>query len=189
MKTHISLNVSDIEKSVGFYKKMFGIEPVKFYQRAFEAHVVNKGEEVAGTARAKSGYAKFDIEQPPLNLTLNETKFEKGGSLSHLGLQVTSTEEVNKFDERWKNAGLITAEEKEVVCCYAKQDKTWVRDPDGNEWEAFVVLEDVAPVEVAESSCCGPVAVSTKATAAVKENPERAGLGEQNSGNETVGCC
>jgi len=30
-------------------------------------------------------------------------------------------------------------------CCYATQDKAWVRDPDGNEWEVFVVLQDNLP--------------------------------------------
>ena len=30
----------------------------------------------------------------------------------------------------------------QTTCCYAVQDKAWVNDPDGNEWEVFVVLED-----------------------------------------------
>jgi hypothetical protein len=63
--------------------------------------------------------------------------------------------------QKWADAGLVTRDEMQTSCCYAVQDKTWVRDPDGNEWEAFVVLEDNLP-EVAnagESSCCQPVPV------------------------------
>jgi hypothetical protein len=50
----------------------------------------------------------------------------------------------------WAAAGLITRDEMQTDCCYATQDKTWVRDPDGNEWEAFVVLRDNLP----ESAAC-----------------------------------
>jgi hypothetical protein len=52
--------------------------------------------------------------------------------------------------ERWAQAGLITRDEMQTNCCYALQDKTWVHDPDGNEWEAFVVLED----NLTETSAC-----------------------------------
>jgi hypothetical protein len=52
--------------------------------------------------------------------------------------------------KRWADAGLITRDEMQTNCCYATQDKTWVRDPDGNEWEAFVVLQDNLP----ESTPC-----------------------------------
>ncbi len=136
MKTHISLNVKDIEKSVEFYGKMFDQKPMKFIN-------------------SKRGYAKFDIEDPPLNLALNEGSFETGGGLSHLGLQVETTGDVMNFRQRWSEKGLVTVDEMDVSCCYAKQDKTWVRDPDGNEWEAFVVLENLEAKE-AENACdCG----------------------------------
>jgi hypothetical protein len=52
--------------------------------------------------------------------------------------------------ERWTEAGLLTRDEMQTNCCYALQDKTWVRDPDGNEWEVFVVLED----NLAETAPC-----------------------------------
>ena len=80
--------------------------------------------------------------------------FDTGGSLSHLGLQVESTDDVYKFRQNWIDAGLVTVDEMEVNCCYAKQDKTWVRDPDGNEWEAFVVLENLENMEDAGSCDC-----------------------------------
>ena len=136
MKVHISLNVSEFERSVEFYKKMLGIEPVKIKG--------NKG----------SGYAKFDLADPALNLVLNEGAVERGRGLSHLGLQVETTDDVLEVKERWEQAGLLTVDEMDVTCCYAKQDKTWVRDPDGNEWEVFVVLEDVEAMTEEEASCC-----------------------------------
>ncbi len=134
MKTHISLNVSDVTKSVEFYKKMFGVEPFKL----------------------KTDYAKFDVANPPLNLTMNQTNFEKGGSLSHLGLQVESTEEVLEMTARWNESGLRTLEEMQTDCCYAMQDKTWVSDPDGNRWEVFVVLGNTEDKDIAASVCCAP---------------------------------
>lgn len=136
MKTHLSINVSNVENSITFYKKMFGVEPIK----------------------VKSDYAKFDIANPPLNFTMNQREFERGGSLSHLGLQVESTAEVLEMTRRWAENGLVTLEEMKTDCCYALQDKTWVRDPDGNSWEVFTVLENTEGKEKAASTCCAPAA-------------------------------
>jgi predicted lactoylglutathione lyase len=134
MKTHISLNVSNVAESIEFYTKMFGVEPFK----------------------VKSDYAKFDVANPPLNLTMNQVGFERGGSLSHLGLQVESTEDVLEIIKRWNESGLRTLEEMKTDCCYALQDKSWVQDPDGNRWEVFTVLENTKGVENAASACCAP---------------------------------
>ena len=71
--------------------------------------------------------------------------------------RVSSTEDVLAVRQRWIQEGLITRDEMSTVCCYALQDKTWVRDPDGNEWEVFVVLEDNLPEKTTVAqSCCGP---------------------------------
>ncbi len=131
LKAHLSLNVGNVDRSVQFYRKMLGIEPSK----------------------VRSGYAKFDVQNPPLNLALNEVpSATRGGALSHLGIQVESTADVLATRQKWNEAGLITKDEMQTSCCYAVQDKTWVNDPDGNQWEVFVVLED----NLAESaSCCG----------------------------------
>jgi catechol 2,3-dioxygenase-like lactoylglutathione lyase family enzyme len=136
IKAHISLNVSNIGQSVEFYKKMLGIEPSK----------------------VRSGYAKFDVQNPLLNLALNELPFNERGALSHLGIQVSSTDDVLTVRERWARAGLSTRDEMQTSCCYAVQDKTWVTDPDGNEWEFFVVLEDNLPEasDADDSACCTP---------------------------------
>ena len=135
LKPHISINVRNVEASIAFYRKMLGIEP----------------------AKVRTGYAKFDVQNPPLNLAMNEVPSLSGsGALSHLGFQVASTEDVLAMRERWAEAGLFTRDEMQTDCCYATQDKTWVKDPDGNEWEAFVVLKDNLPeVESVSAGCCG----------------------------------
>ena len=140
LKAHVSINVRNVERSIEFYKKMLGIEPSK----------------------VRTGYAKFDVQNPPLNLALNEVPTLGGhGALSHLGLQVTSTDDVLAIRQRWADAGLITRDEMKTDCCYATQDKTWVHDPDGNEWEAFVVLKDNLPEVEGVKACdcaCGATA-------------------------------
>jgi catechol 2,3-dioxygenase-like lactoylglutathione lyase family enzyme len=135
LKAHISINVSNVERSVEFYRKMLGVEPSK----------------------ARAGYAKFDVQNPPLNLAMNEVALDGEGKisrLSHLGIQVGSTEDVLAMRDRWTAAGLTTRDEMRTSCCYALQDKSWVADPDGNQWEVFVVLEDNLH-ENQSSACCG----------------------------------
>ena len=132
LRIHVSLNVADIDASVLFYRRLFGVQPSK----------------------VRPGYAKFDLQSPPVNFSLNQGKPEKPGTLSHLGIQVSSTQEVLAMRDRWREAGLDPRDEMQTDCCYALQDKAWVRDPDGNEWEVFVVLQDT---EDRTSSCCSSV--------------------------------
>jgi catechol 2,3-dioxygenase-like lactoylglutathione lyase family enzyme len=123
LKAHLALNVRNVNQSIEFYRQMFGIEPSK----------------------VRTGYAKFDVQNPPLNFTLNQGRVDNRGALSHLGIQVASSDDVLALRRRWNEAGLLTRDEMQTSCCYAVQDKSWVRDPDGNEWEVFVVLEDNLP--------------------------------------------
>lgn len=168
LKAHLALNVRNIEESIAFYRKMLGLEPSK----------------------VRTGYAKFDVQNPPLNLTLNQGVFDNQGALSHLGIQVAESADVLAVRKNWEDAGLLTRDEMQTRCCYALQDKTWVRDPDGNEWEVFVVLEDnlaetspcecgtkledtastaeVLKVESA-NACCAPTPIGVTNAAAVKE--------------------
>src|SRR5688572_22305589 len=120
LKAHLAINVKDVGESIEFYKKMFGIEPSK----------------------VRTGYAKFDVANPPLNFTLNQVSFGDSGALSHLGIQVASTEDVLALRDAWIERGLLPRDEMQTDCCYALQDKAWVNDPDGNEWEVFTVIED-----------------------------------------------
>jgi catechol 2,3-dioxygenase-like lactoylglutathione lyase family enzyme len=134
LKAHLAIHVTNVETSIEFYKKLFGIEPSK----------------------VRKGYAKFDVQNPPLNFTLNQVPYGSAGALSHMGIQVGSTEDVFKVRQAWADAGLITRDEMQTDCCYATQDKTWVKDPDGNEWEAFVVLKDNLPEKNTVGACCAP---------------------------------
>ena len=140
LKAHLAINVRKVEESIPFYEKMFGIEPSKI----------------------RTGYAKFDVQNPPLNFTLNQVPFGERGALSHLGIQVVSSDDVVAMRDRWQESGLVPREEMQTTCCYAVQDKAWVTDPDGNEWEVFVVLEDNLSEEVqasADKTCCVPTFV------------------------------
>ena len=133
LKAHVSINVRNVPASIEFYKKMLGIEPSK----------------------VRTGYAKFDVQNPPLNLALNEVASLEGpGALSHMGIQVKSTDDVLAYRRTWMERGLVTRDENKTDCCYATQDKTWVHDPDGNEWEVFVVLKDNLPETAAAAACC-----------------------------------
>lgn len=143
LKAHLALNVRSVAQSIEFYRLMLGLEPSK----------------------VRPGYAKFDVQQPPLNLTLNEASFAAQGALSHLGLQVATTDDVLRMRARWHAAGLATHDEMQTDCCYALQDKTWVRDPDGNEWEAFVVLQDNLTA-TAPCACGDKLATDAAATCA-----------------------
>jgi catechol 2,3-dioxygenase-like lactoylglutathione lyase family enzyme len=162
LKAHLALNVRSIEASIEFYRKMLGIEPSK----------------------VRTGYAKFDVQNPPLNLTLNQVPFNERGALSHLGIQVSSTEDVLAVRRQWNEAGLYTRDEMQTNCCYAIQDKTWVLDPDGNQWEVFVVLED----NLAETTmCCLPDAGGVGSTVM----PEKVELAVATGAQCTPGsgCC
>lgn len=132
LKAHIGINVGNVETSIDFYRKLFGIEPSK----------------------VRRGYAKFDVANPPLNFTLNQNPVGTHGALSHMGIQVSSTEDVIAVRERWIEQGLVARNEFGTDCCYAVQDKAWVSDPDGNEWEVFVVLRDQLPQAFSGAGCC-----------------------------------
>src|SRR3989338_2965882 len=115
MRAHISIYSRNIEKSVEFYRKLFGVPPQK----------------------QTEGYAKFDLQKPALNFSM-----QSGSVLStvaHFGIEVDSIREVEEWTIRLSELGLIERVEKGVNCCYARQDKVWLRDPDGNSWEIFHV--------------------------------------------------
>lgn len=135
LKPHVSLNISNIDASVAFYEKVFG----------------------APAAKRRPGYAKFDLSEPNLNLTMQEAP-RTGVNASHFGFQVATSEDVAAAWTRFKSAGLKTLTEENTECCYALQDKVWVEDPDGNSWEVFVVKGEAALMETRthSSGCCAP---------------------------------
>jgi lactoylglutathione lyase len=134
---HVHLHVSDLEVSRAFYERFLGAAPVK----------------------AKPGYLKFLPDFAPINLALSVGGSGRGKTVDHLGFQVESREQVRALLARVKATGLAVREEMDTNCCYANQDKFWVRDPDGVEWEVYHLnydLEDEVPAEA--GTCCAPLA-------------------------------
>lgn len=122
-RVHLSLNVKNLEASVAFYEAFLGVAPHK----------------------RRPGYANFAPEGLALKLALNELPPAAEGrtTLNHLGLQVATHEAVQAARERFLHAGLTMFDEGDTVCCFARQDKVWVHDPDGNAWEVYVLTDDM----------------------------------------------
>ncbi len=138
---HIHLHVTDMEASRAFYERFLGAKPVK----------------------EKHGYAKFLPSMAPINLALSSGQAGGGRTVSHLGFQVDTKEAVQAFLGRAKKAGLPVREEMDTNCCYANQDKFWVVDPDGLEWEVYHLNYDVEDEEPtsANTACCTPSQLAT----------------------------
>ena len=142
-KVHLHLHVSDLAQSRAFYEKFLGGDPVK----------------------VKQGYVKFLPEWAPVNLALSTGGHAAGGTINHVGVQVDSVEGVMGQLARVKAAGLPVVEEMGVNCCHANQDKFWVTDPDGVEWEVYHLNYDLEGEEPAKrplgltvvktAACCG----------------------------------
>jgi catechol 2,3-dioxygenase-like lactoylglutathione lyase family enzyme len=118
-RVQLALNVSNIDVAVAFYSKLFGAEP----------------------AKQRPGYANFAIAEPSLKLVLIENA-ENAGTLNHLGVETETSDEVAIALDRLNQAGLEAEPKETVDCCYALQDKVWVKDPDGAPWEIYTVLGD-----------------------------------------------
>jgi catechol 2,3-dioxygenase-like lactoylglutathione lyase family enzyme len=140
-RAQLALRVADLEGSIAFYSKLFGVEP----------------------AKRREGYANFAIAEPPLKLVLIEGESGEETRLDHLGVEVESTEEVAAATNRLMEAGLATFEENDTSCCYALQDKVWVHGPGREPWEVYVVKADAdtlgrsTTVAAGGDTCCGTV--------------------------------
>lgn len=149
MRPHLSLDVRNVPASVEFYQKVFGIAPQK----------------------QSSDYAKFDLISPALNLSLVSST-GRISQVNHLGIEVESTAEVAAWKARLQDAGILDRVEENIACCYARQDKVWFSDPDGNAWEAFTVYEQLA-VEgpLANTGCCVPAGEGREAKTCESSKP------------------
>ena len=143
-RVQLALNVPDIDEAVTFYSKLFATEPNK----------------------RKPGYANFAVVDPPLKLVLFEQP-DAEARLNHLGVEVTSSDEVWAHQARLTDDG-VDAVEESGTCCFAKQDKVWVDGPDG-AWEIYTVLADsdtfgASSVHVddttGDSACCASLPVA-----------------------------
>jgi predicted enzyme related to lactoylglutathione lyase len=131
-RVQLALRVSDLEDSIAFYSKLFGVEPAKL----------------------RPGYANFAIDEPALKLVLIEGEPNQPTVMDHLGVEVFSTDDVNAATTRLTDAGLITLTEDDTSCCYAVQDKVWVHGPGNEPWEVYVVKGDADTLAKADESVC-----------------------------------
>jgi catechol 2,3-dioxygenase-like lactoylglutathione lyase family enzyme len=159
-RVQLALRVSDLEGSIAFYSKLFNTSP----------------------AKRRPGYANFAIEEPPLKLVLIEGVPDQATAIDHLGVEVFDGAEVTAATDRLTQAGLTTLNENDTSCCYAVQDKVWVRGPGDERWEVYVVKGDSdqygKPAQIqpgADDACkCGEVTDQQPVT-----------IGSANTG----GCC
>ncbi|WP_045747421.1 ArsI/CadI family heavy metal resistance metalloenzyme [Actinoplanes rectilineatus] len=135
-RAQLALRVSDLEASIAFYSKLFGTEP----------------------AKRRPGYANFAIAEPPLKLVLLEGEPGQPTVMDHLGVEVETTGQVDAATRRLTESGLITLTEDDTECCYALQDKVWVRGPGNEPWEVYVVKGDSPvgdkPMPDTATACC-----------------------------------
>ena len=119
MRLQLALNVKDLDAAIEFYAKVFGAK-------------VNK---------RKPGYANFAIDQPPLKLVLFEAPATEN-RINHLGVEVFDDADVDAAAQRISAGGLVPELQDETTCCFAKQNKAIVYDPDGTMWEWYRLIED-----------------------------------------------
>lgn len=121
VRFHLSLNVSDLARSVAFFRVLFGREPAKL----------------------RHDYAKFEPDEPPLVLSLEPGKaVGREGALNHLGFRMPDAASLVRMQRRLEEAGIRSQREEGVECCYAVQTKFWVNDPDGTLWEVYTLDDD-----------------------------------------------
>lgn len=120
-KFHLSLNVNDLGRSVEFLRILLGVEP----------------------AKRRDDYAKFELSDPPMVLSLEPHGFSGIGALNHVGFRMPDSETLVEAQRRLEAAGIHTEREEGVECCYARQTKFWVTDPDGTLWEIYVFEGDI----------------------------------------------
>lgn len=121
VKFHLSLNVANLDASVDFFRVFLGRD----------------------AAKCRADYAKFEIDDPPVVLSLEPFKAAPGGNLNHLGFRMPDSASLVEVQRRLELAGISTRHEEGVECCYARQTKFWVHDPDGNLWEVYTLDEDL----------------------------------------------
>jgi catechol 2,3-dioxygenase-like lactoylglutathione lyase family enzyme len=147
-RVQLALRVADLDASIAFYTKLFGVEPAKL----------------------RPGYANFAVAEPPLKLVLLEGEPGQQTAMDHLGVEVESSEQVSEATERLSALGLFTDVENDTTCCYAVQDKVWVRGPGQEPWEVYVVKGDSATYgtdpDLTAAACCadGADPAAAKAT-------------------------
>lgn len=113
-RLHVHIAVEDLQQSIGFYSALFAAEP----------------------SVVKADYAKWMLDDPRVNFVISTRGREPG--LDHLGIQVDDKAELNEVYARLRAAGGPVTEQGQTACCYARSEKSWIDDPAGIAWEAFL---------------------------------------------------
>ncbi len=161
-RLQLALDVVDLEAAIDFYTKLFDT-PVH---------------------KRRDGYANFAIADPPLKLVLfeNANTAAPGTAINHLGVEVTSSDEVAATTARLAEAGLELRTSEAERCCHAIQDKVWAADPNGDAWEFYTILDDEPELTNGEDAC------ATGGCATGEARPV-AELPLVRTAPETAGCC
>jgi catechol 2,3-dioxygenase-like lactoylglutathione lyase family enzyme len=151
-RMHVHVGVNDLDHSVGFYSTLFGAAPTVL----------------------KADYAKWMLDDPRLNFAISSGHHAARG-IEHLGIQAEDETELAEVYGRLMAADQPVLEEGATTCCYAKSEKSWIADPDGIVWEAFLtngeatVYGDSPPLgalseNAAEGQCCAPAMTASAAS-------------------------
>lgn len=147
-RIHLHVGVTDLETSIEFYSKLFGANP----------------------SVVKPDYAKWMLEDPRVNFAISDADHTAKG-IEHIGIQAETADELTEIYSRLQIAGRRILEVGTTTCCYAQSEKSWVTDPDGVIWEAFLTNGDatvygdkidLAAANAAGSQCCLPAAAQRK---------------------------
>ena len=142
---HVHVGVDNLDASIAFYSGLFGQQP----------------------SVVKPDYAKWMLDDPRVNFAISHNQTAAKG-IEHLGLQVDDEAELAEVYGRLEAAGRPVLEEGATTCCYAKSEKSWIADPDGVVWEAFLTqgeatvygagpdMAAVASANAAANACCAP---------------------------------
>ena len=120
-RLHVHVSVEDLDRSVRFYAALFAVEPTVL----------------------KSDYAKWMLDDPRVNFAISTHNHRPAG-VDHLGIQVEDGDELQQVYGRLKEAEGPTQEVGKTTCCYARSEKTWIVDPQGVPWEAFLTTGESA---------------------------------------------
>jgi catechol-2,3-dioxygenase len=149
-RLHVHVSVADVAESVGFYSTLFAAQP----------------------SVVKPDYAKWMLDDPRVNFAIS-TRSGKTG-LDHFGIQVETQGELQDVYGRLRHADRPVLEEGATTCCYAKSEKSWIADPQGLPWEAFLTSGestvygddiDLGQIRTTSSACCAPKPTLPAATA------------------------
>ena len=166
---HVHLHVDDLAKSIAFYNRLFDAQP----------------------ARSESDYAKWMLDDPPVNFAIS-TRGSKAG-IDHLGIQTDDPSELAAMKSRAEAADMALLDEGETTCCYARSEKHWVTDPQGIAWEHFHTLGNIpvfnesAATPAEGSACCAPKSPGAQSAPVTRGKPLSIDI--KSTGSSGSGCC